>query len=470
MNHRQQPAAYNSRATKRKRHPNAEQTDDNGINNNDNAERRQRLSVSNYKTLRPDPNSDLPLSIRFRPIRCSSSPSSSRRHNHRSNRTISEGSRKWVFSSRNFSNYEDKVLVVSYNILGVENTLKHPDLYLEVPPKFLEWDWRKKLICKEINQYSASIICFQEVDRFDDLGDLLQKDGFKGVYKARTGEAYDGCAIFWKDKLFTLLHQENIEFKSFGLRDNVAQLCVFKMNLDQSQPDLCTHIPETIPNQSRILLVGNIHVLFNPNRGDIKLGQVRLFLERAYNLSQEWGSIPVIMTGDLNSIPQSAMYQFLASSKLDVQLHDRRKISGQIQHPSQCRHFSSQARNAASISMSISRPLRYRWSDEELTLATGSGEITHLQHQLNLSSAYIGVPGNALTRDSNGEPLVTSYHSKFLGTVDYIWHTEELVPIRVLETLPVNILRSAGLPSKRWGSDHLALVCELAFSDDGNKT
>lgn len=29
---------------------------------------------------------------------------------------------------------------------------------------------------------------------------------------------------------FTMLHIENIEFKKFSLRDNVAQLCVLKVN------------------------------------------------------------------------------------------------------------------------------------------------------------------------------------------------------------------------------------------------
>ena len=60
-----------------------------------------------------------------------------------------------------FSSSTDKVVVVSYNILGVENALKHPDLYYKVPPKFLEWDRRKILICEEINHYNASILCFQ---------------------------------------------------------------------------------------------------------------------------------------------------------------------------------------------------------------------------------------------------------------------------------------------------------------------
>lgn len=41
-------------------------------------------------------------------------------------------------------------------------------------------------------------------------------------------------------------------------------------------------------------------------------------------------------------------------------------------------------------------PLLYRWSDEELRLATGSGGVTHVQHQLKLSSAYHGVPVRCL--------------------------------------------------------------------------
>ncbi|KAL9324515.1 hypothetical protein ACSQ67_009372 [Phaseolus vulgaris] len=149
---------------------------------------------------------------------------------------------------------------------------------------------------------------------------------------------------------------------------------------------------------------------------------------------------------------------------LDIQLHDRRNMSGQLEIQSN-RIFRSQIPDDASISMTLSRKLLYRWSVEELRLATGAKGITHLQHQLKLRSAYSGVPGDHKTRDDIGEPLATSYHSKFMGTVDYIWHSDDLVPLRVLETLPIDILRrSGGLPSEKWGSDHLAVVCELAFS------
>ncbi|KAM7479710.1 hypothetical protein LguiA_027923 [Lonicera macranthoides] len=378
-----------------------------------------------------------------------------------------DASRKWVFSTRDFSNYKDKFVFVSYNILGVENASKHRDLYYKVPRNFLDWNHRKKLICEELTSYNPSILSFQEVDQFDDLYKLLRKYGFRGVYQARTGEARDGCAIFWKDELFSLLHQENIEFKRFGLRDNVAQLCVLKMVQDQLNPNLNAQASKALP--SRSLLVGNIHVLFNPNRGDIKLGQIRLFLEKVHKLSEEWGNIPALIGGDLNSMPQSALYQFLASAELDIQLHERRKICGQncpLEFPS----FQSQNRGAASFYTSVSRPSLHRWSDEELELATGTTGVTQLRHQLKLCSAYLGVPGSSQTRDGYGEPLATTYHSKFMGTVDYIWHTEELVPVRVLETLPTDVLRKmGGLPSKKLGSDHLALVCELAFADDSNR-
>ncbi|XP_042520020.1 carbon catabolite repressor protein 4 homolog 5 isoform X3 [Macadamia integrifolia] len=337
----------------------------------------------------------------------------------RSKKEFVDGYRKWVFSPHDFSRYKDRVCIVSYNILGVENALKHPYLYPQVRPQFLNWDWRKKLILKELNHYEPGILCFQEVDRYSDLADLLQKDGFKGVYKVRTGKANDGCAVFWKEELFTLLHQESIEFQKFGLRDNVAQLCVLK---------------------------------------------VRLLLERAHAISQEWGNIPVVIAGDLNSMPKSPIYQFLASSSLDILLHDRRKISGQIENEISSRPLTAQLEDAH-------RLLAYRWSEEELRLAAGCDGVTQLQHHLKLCSAYTGIPGSYRTRDNCGEPLATSYHSKFMGTVDYIWHSQGLVPVGVVETLPVDILRKIrGLPNEKWGSDHLALVCELAFVDDSRVT
>ncbi|CAL5352850.1 unnamed protein product [Camellia sinensis] len=80
---------------------------------------------------------------------------------------------------------------------------------------------------------------------------------------------------------------------------------------------------------------------------------------------------------------QSAMYQFLVSFELDLQLHDRRRIFGQI-CPLEYQAFHSRKNYAA-------RPLKNRWSNEELMLATRTGGVTHLRHDLKLYSAYLEV-------------------------------------------------------------------------------
>ncbi|KAK1407962.1 hypothetical protein QVD17_39590 [Tagetes erecta] len=422
-------------------------------------QRQPFMRLSGVSCIKPHqkPMADTYLSTKKRKLTIPKPPSTLTLTKKKPRRRISnENNRQWVCSDHDSCNYKDKFVFVSYNILGVENASNHKDLYYNVVPKFLNWEYRRRILCQEIARYSPGILCFQEVDRFDDLSKRLRKDGFKGVYQARTGEAHDGCAIFWKDELFTLVHEDNIEFKRFGLRDNVAQFCVLKMNGNQKQVDDIKNLKE---QASRSILVGNTHVLFNPSRGDIKLGQIRLFLAKAHRLSQRWGNIPVVLGGDLNSMPQSGIYQFIASSELNIKHHERKQISGQIcplDHP----RFGSWRSDSSRSSM-------HGWSKEELRLATGSEESTYLRHDLKLNSAYHGVPASYLTRDSHGEPLVTSYHSKFMGTVDYIWHTDDLVPVKVLETLPIEVLKKTrGLPSKIWGSDHLALVCELAFADE----
>ncbi|KAF8111365.1 hypothetical protein N665_0076s0338 [Sinapis alba] len=417
--------------------------------------KRKRSSISepsnNHEPVVPRPHLSLAPGSSRKPSK------SSRRRRRISKERISDSlERQWVFSPSNFRNIKDKLVLVSYNLLGVDNASNHMDLYYNIPPQHLDWSRRKHLICKEISRYNATILCLQEVDRFDDLDCLLKNRGFQGVHKRRTGEASDGCSIFWKENLFKLLHHQEIEFDRFGLRNNVAQLCVLEMNCEDPESKLPVQSSEQTSTSSRRLVVGNIHVLFNPKRGDIKLGQVRLLLERAYKLSQEWGNIPVAIAGDLNSTPTSAIYDFVASADLDTQLHDRRQISGQSELDTMARPF----RNHYSVSSSQTN----EWSQEELQLATGGQTTTHVRHQLKLNSAYAGVPGTLRTRDQCGEPLATTCHSRFQGTVDYIWHTKELVPVRVLETLPTEVLRrTGGLPSEKWGSDHLAIACELGF-------
>ncbi|KAF5179456.1 Carbon catabolite repressor protein 4-like protein [Thalictrum thalictroides] len=314
----------------------------------------------------------------------------------------------------------------------------------------MKWDQRKRLICEELIGWDSDIICLQEVDKYNDILRSLEQEGYVGTYKKRTGDSVDGCAMFWKTDRICLLEAENIEFEGFGLHNNVAQISVFEMR----------------KANSRRVLVGNIHVLFKPNRGDIKLGQIQLLLSRAKVLSEKWGGMPIVLVGDFNSTPQSAIYHFLSSSELDVTLHDKKYLSGQQSSPPP-QSGSSQGHVSRAVTL-MDRFLKNSWTDAEVRNLTGNTNCTIVKHPLKLNSSYASVKvteGSKRTRDSYGEPLATSFHSKFLGTVDYLWYSEGIVPTRVLDTPPIEILqKTRGLPHKTLGSDHLALLSEFAFA------
>ncbi|XP_010465952.1 PREDICTED: carbon catabolite repressor protein 4 homolog 3-like isoform X2 [Camelina sativa] len=399
------------------------------------------LAVSCSSTSGPSDSNPEPSSNRKSYSRRWHNPLPRRRHPDQmpSSRIV----RDWIDSDSTTPLSQERFTVVSYNILGDRNASHHKDLYTNVSFPYLKWGYRKRLICEELIRLNPDIICLQEVDKYFDLFSMMEKAGYAGSYKRRTGDNIDGCAMFWKADRFRVLERENIEFSQFGMCDNVAQLAVLELRK-------C---------KSRKILLGNIHVLYNPNKGDVKLGQIRSLCSKAHLLSKKWGDIPIVLGGDFNSTPQSPLYSFLASSELNIIEHDKKELSGQKKcRPTQVLETGSKSSNTIMFNSSS-------WTNEEIRVATGQENSYWAVHPLKLNSSYASVKGSANnTRDSVGEPLATSYHSKFLGTVDYLWYSDGLVPARVLDTLPIDVLcKTKCLPCKELGSDHLALVSELRF-------
>ena len=85
---------------------------------------------------------------------------------------------------------------------------------------------------------------------------------------SKTGEKTDGCAIFYRPSKFTLDAQQFVEYWKPGCKvlkqDNIALLARFK-----------TVVPPSSRKAPELLCVACTHLLFNHNRGEIKLAQVR---------------------------------------------------------------------------------------------------------------------------------------------------------------------------------------------------
>ncbi|XP_077211565.1 DNAse I-like superfamily protein [Tasmannia lanceolata] len=671
--------------------------------------------------------------------------------------------RSWEWALSQPPSHTERFVVLSYNILADYLARDHrPRLYFHIPPYVLDWEWRKRKILVELRLWDPDILCFQEVDRFQDLEEELKLQGYSGIWKMRTGKPIDGCAVFWRTTRFKLLHEEHIEFNNLGLRDNVAQICVFESR-SQSHVQNGSGLSPTssrCPRGANQVVICNIHVLYNPNRGEIKLAQVRVLLERAHAVSRIWNDAPVVVCGDFNCTPKSPLYNFISEQKLNLSGLAKNQVSGQssaridtpwthrpnhwAQSPSvrrqsnfctemnsQCKseadvknenlmnnssnspkmgseldlpgqwtthqirqtaslhkdfysgvveseqmkitdgtegdhsitgtsneqHFqlninvsdervnlkldlssknhevsprppdiSGEVNGEKSANLYTSNPVGltpqedtahadmvnfretassfegnvcytetlldekhvstlisdgssdmvsetsfpdgdgisypdaenlsselmtsevkanlstcqstkegkslvisasaypildhhivgnkqvnfevsddtvspftsqmelasngvnsdsslpmnseatevetntynpYIWTPTEIAMASGNAEQTLVEHHLKLKSAYAEVEDYSGTKDSSREPQITSYNRQFMGTVDYIWCSEGLKTVRVLDTIPKYVLqRTPGFPTRKWGSDHLALACQLAFTTD----
>ncbi|CAN6583617.1 unnamed protein product [Malus baccata var. baccata] len=197
-------------------------------------------------------------------------------------------------------------------------------LYYHIPHHMMDWQWRKRNLIFELGLWSSDIMCLQEVDKFDDLEEELKLKGYIGFWKMRTGNPVDGCAIFWRTSRFKLVHEESIEFNKLGLRDNVAQICVLEP-IRQNSTKNTAALPTSSTGTNKVVIC-NIHVLYNPRRGEIKLGQVRVLLDRAHTVSKIWNGAPIVLCGDFNCTPKSPLYNFISEQKLDLSGVDRDKV------------------------------------------------------------------------------------------------------------------------------------------------
>jgi len=340
------------------------------------------------------------------------------------------------------------VSIMSYNVLANEYAQTHVnELYSTVPKACLRWHTRATLIAKEIQHWSPDIVCLQEVDRYNHLKSLLTSHGYVGRYLKRPNGRPDGLAMFWKRHKFDVIESKDVVYAGLGLRDNVAQ--IYRLR--------CRHIDGTERDGDCDVVISNIHVLFNPKRGDIKLGQIRVLLDTISKVSGGGRVHPIVMCGDYNSAPHSCLYEFIEAGFLDFLRCDRRHISGQIadSRPKQIVKTPKQ-----------SKP----WKEEEIYLATGMKEeefvdeddIAYgtLRHTFQLKSSYRAVLGE--------EPIFTTAHDKYVGTVDYIFYScpqEEgglwsMVPTQVLHPPQrgAQAIVPKGLPHGFWPSDHICIM------------
>ena len=219
---------------------------------------------------------------------------------------------------------------MTYNLLADSLCdINDPD-FIDIPIDVLRWSNRCERLQKQLLKQSPDLACLQELDadRVEQFMRPFDAAHWSFIFTRRTGQNRDGCALLWKTAVFELLDQRALEFKhmpgadgvtplTFMDRDNVAQIVALRHRAS-----------------GRLLVVGNCHLLFNQNRGEIKLAQLvgmfRAIAELKARHQSAAGPPPaVLIGGDFNSTPLSGIYTLVTSGVLDLRNADTRLLSGQ---------------------------------------------------------------------------------------------------------------------------------------------
>jgi mRNA deadenylase 3'-5' endonuclease subunit Ccr4 len=381
--------------------------------------------------------------------------------------------------------------VMSYNILADRYAKVHAkDLYSSVPKTCMKWSTRASLIAREISHWSPDIVCLQEVDRFKHLQSLLNRHGYQGKYLQRSSGRPDGLAMFWKQGKLALERTEEVCFASHGLRDNVAQVCALRILKNQGDDLLASSNSMSAQHETSLhtykkrkkplIVVTNIHVLFNPKRGDIKLGQVRILLEKLGQVASAYSDgdnvpPPAILCGDFNSSPTSALHQYITTGFLNVHSTHRSDVSGQVACSRKAVTIAADDEPKVELKRKRIKP----WKAEEIEIATGRsqhvGDGQHsessgsMSHPMSIRSSYAKVMGE--------EPTFSTAHDKYVGTVDYIFYTDgdespkwSIRPVQVLAPPPLHKILPKGLPNGFWPSDHISLCTKfILYASEENR-
>ena len=409
--------------------------------------------------------------------------------------------------------------VMSYNLLADSHAWKYRnELYRGIPDFILRWPRRLRGVVQEVKALRPDVLCLQECEDFDGIAAELRECGYEGLHAPRAGGRTDGCSLFYRSDAFRCEGFEAIDFTDFGLRENAAAVaCLVPIG---------THTNDATPTP---VVVGCVHLLFNPRRGDRKLGQLRVFIERveAMRRSSRRGGVEphAMLVGDFNAEPDSPLYGYIAHGRLDVSRVDRRDMSGCLVEGE---HVSN---NATDVGGGLSSTQEAAWADweeeegddesvgeterialrladnywdlEGLALAFGDGDgdgedgvektkspsamskgtakrgdaraIRAMMSALEgrpraaegtarewdgrhrLTHAYAGNLRSCYREVCGAEPAMTSFHGKFRGTVDYIFHTPGIGSTRVLKPPRLR----GGLPSEEYPSDHVSVVADV---------
>ncbi|XP_069163074.1 CCR4-NOT transcription complex subunit 6-like isoform X5 [Procambarus clarkii] len=355
--------------------------------------------------------------------------------------------------------------VMCYNVLCDKYATRQ--MYGYCPSWALEWEYRKKGIMDEIKHYLADIITLQEVETdqfFNFFLPELKNDGYDGIFSPKSRAKHmsenerkyvDGCAIFWRTSKFTLVKERLIEFNQLAMANHDGSEDMLNRVMTKDNIGLAALLETkeaawentVLPDKSQVnqsVLVCTAHIHWDPEFCDVKLiqtimlmSEIRQIIGQIVDESQhrsrlgrkiDPGSIQLLLCGDLNSLPDSGVVEFLTKGSVSMDHEDFKGFGYKT-----CLQKIAMTKNNNS-------------------LVNSSANI--YTHNYRLSAAY-----------DFAIMAYTNYTYDFKGIIDYIFHSSDTMSsLGVLGPIDPDWFREnkvMGCPHPHIPSDHFSLLVQL---------
>lgn len=353
--------------------------------------------------------------------------------------------------------------IMSYNILCDKYATTAQ--YGYTASRDLSWDYRKGRILEEIRSHNADIICLQEIDResFEEYfrPELLIND-YKGVFwpksRAKTmadkdAKLVDGCATFYRASKYIMLDRTLVDFANIAInrQDMKGEHDTFNRVMPRDHIAVLTFLENRMTG-SRII-IGNAHLLWDPEFADVKLVQVAILMEQITSFSEKWAKHPP-STNKAPFPPSQADGEGNGEST-DEPLEPAPSLayaSGPQIPLIVCGDFNCAADSGVyELITNGSVPGNHADMGNR-----GYGSLTRdgMNHPFKLKSAY----------NSPDELSFTNYTPNFTGILDYIWYSTNALEVReLLGNVDFEYLQKVpGFPNHWFPSDHLSLKADFS--------
>ena len=365
------------------------------------------------------------------------------------------------------SKKEETIKILNYNVLA--QSLLCDSLHMNEEEvneiDYLGEDYRFKKIVKEIEELSPDICLFQEFEQNGKMKQLLssKKFSYETIFKKRPGDHEEGCAIAFDKKKFRLEYYCALELRSENQKSIPYSKKKGSPYLFNKENVAAMVVLESYKTSFYYLIICS-HLLFNNNRGDIKLGQIYQILQSALLIKNYYKKIKIttILGADFNSTPKSAIYDYITNKELNVEFLLKNNLSGQTNQE----YVSSESlydENSGWFKEIINTYPKFE--EHKIILITKKQYKNYndfeeknkliLENKIVMKSFY---------KEKNGkEPKITCCSKTFKGTFDFLFYNSDYnIDIKKVGDIPENDM---DLPNKDCPSDHYPLFVEFSINN-----